>query len=103
MRGFIDFIREKGVIGLAIGFLMGGAVTKLVTAFVEDLVNPLVGLLLGRVGSLRDLTLILGSVSIKWGDFLAALVDFVIVAAVIYFAFRGLKPERLDRKPGPPT
>lgn len=98
----MDFVREKGVIGLAIGFLMGGAVTKLVTAFVEDLVTPFIGLLLGSFGSLKDMYVSVGIVQIKWGDFVSTFIDFVIVAAVIYFAFKGLRLEQFDKQNEPP-
>ena len=40
MRGFLNFIREQGVVGLAIGFILGGAISKLVAALVNDLINP---------------------------------------------------------------
>lgn len=101
MQGFIDFIREKGVVGLAIGFLMGGAVSKLVTAFVEDLVNPLIGLALSKAGNLSAAAFTIGSVTLKWGDFVSAMIDFAVIAAVIYFGFKWLGLEKLDKKAEP--
>jgi len=50
MSDFLDFIRKRGVMGLAIGFLLGGSVSRLVTSFVNDIVNPFVGLILGKMG-----------------------------------------------------
>lgn len=47
MKGFMNFVREQGVVGLAVGFILGGAVAKMVTALVTDLLNPLIGLLMG--------------------------------------------------------
>ena len=57
MKGFINFIREQGVTGLAVGFILGGAVSKLVTAIVTDLIDPFVGLALGSIDGLRNLIL----------------------------------------------
>lgn len=98
MQGFIDFIREKGVVGLAIGFMMGGSVSKLVASLVQDLINPLVGLALGKVG-LAEATWTVGTAELKWGHFISTIVDFVIIAAIIYFGFRLLRLDRLDKKP----
>jgi len=100
LQGFFDFIREKGVVGLAIGFLIGGAVSKLVTALVEDIINPLVGLGLGKVG-LAEASWKIGTAELKWGHFISSIVDFVIIAAIVYFGFRLLRLDRLDKKVEP--
>ncbi|HOX21764.1 MAG TPA: MscL family protein [Candidatus Paceibacterota bacterium] len=97
LAGFIDFIRKQGVVGLAIGFILGGAVSKLVSSIVTDLINPIIGLLLGKVGNLASATLNIGSVSLRWGSFVSALIDFLIVAAVVYFGFKALKLDQLDK------
>lgn len=97
VRGFMDFIREQGVVGLAIGFVLGGAVSKTVTSLVDNIINPLVGLLMGKV-SLVDKMLVIGTASIKWGAFVSTIIDFIIVAAVVYFGFKALGLDRLDKK-----
>lgn len=98
MSGFIEFIRKQGIIGLAIGFILGGAVSKLVSAFVSDIVNPILGIALSKVENLKDASLVIGQVKIMWGDFLAVLVDFIIIALVIYFGIKWLKLDKLDKK-----
>lgn len=100
MRGFLEFIRTQGVVGLAGGFLMGGAISKTVTAMVDDVINPLVGLGLG-LGSvgLAGASVTIGSATLKWGHFFSVLVDFVI-AAVVYFGVTGLGLDKLDKKAG---
>ncbi len=97
MKGFINFIRERGVIGLAIGFLLGGAVSKTVASLVENIINPLVGLLLGKV-NLNDKMIIIGDTAIKYGAFISTVVDFIIVAAVIYLGFKMFAFEKIDKK-----
>lgn len=89
MREFLDFVREKGVLGLAIGIIMGGAVTKLVNSIVENLVNPLLGALTGAAGNLNELVYRLPYTDIvfKWGAFVSSLIDFLAILAVIYFVF----------------
>ncbi len=100
MKGFIDFIRERGVVGLAIGFILGGAVSKTVASLVEDIINPLIGLALGKI-DLADRAFTLGSASIQYGSFISAIINLVIVAAFVYFSFKMLRLEKLDKKKEP--
>ena len=96
-KNFLNFIREQGVVGLAVGFILGGAVSKMVSSLVENIINPLVGLALGRV-DLADRALTIGAASLKWGAFISTLIDFVIIAAVVYFGVKALGLEKLDKK-----
>lgn len=98
MRGFIRFIREQGVVGFAVGVILGGSIAKLVTALVNDIINPVVGIFLGRVGQLRSAYLVVGSSKIMWGDFVNSFIDFSIIAFVIYFGVKILRLEKLDKK-----
>lgn len=101
LAGFVEFIREKGVVGLAVGLAIGTAATGLVTQIVSAVITPLVGLLLGKDGiSSLDFTVTIGSRSETFliGDLLDALIKFMAVAAVIYFVVMGLKLDRLDKK-----
>lgn len=91
---FVTFIREQGVMGLAIGFILGGSVSKVVTSLVQDLIQPVIGLIFGSTQGLKAFHL--GPVMI--GNFLAVFIDFMIVAAVVYFVFKKLKLDRIDKK-----
>lgn len=98
MRGFVDFIRERGVVGFAVGFIVGGAVTQVITSFVTDIVNPLIGLLLSRTKSLESMYFQVAGAKILWGHFLGVTLNFVILAAVVYFIVKGLGLEKIDKK-----
>jgi large conductance mechanosensitive channel len=98
LKGFLEFIQSQGVIGLAIGVVMGTSVTKLVTAFVTDLINPVIGLFLGKIGDLNKMYLQVGSAQILFGSFISSLIDFFIIAFVVYFSVKFLKLDRLDKK-----
>jgi len=100
MQGFINFIREQGVMGLAIGFILGGAVSKVVASFVEDIINPIIGIVLGAAGALDAAVLKVGPVEILWGSFVATVIDFAIIALVIFYGFKLLKLGKLDKKKG---
>ncbi len=98
MKGFLDFIREQGVVGLAVGFILGGAVSKLVSAIVTDIINPILGALLGSLGGLKSAYFAIGSAKIMYGDLLSVLIDFIIVASVVYFGVKKLGLDKLDKK-----
>lgn len=98
MKGFLNFIREQGVVGLAVGFILGGAVSKLVSAIVTDLINPLISLGLNNIANLKDAYWQIGSARILWGDFLNVFIDFIVIAMVVYFGVKGLKLDKLDKK-----
>lgn len=98
MKGFLNFIREQGVVGLAVGFILGGAVSKFVTAFITDLINPILGLILGMAGGLKDAYFSIGTIKFMYGDFVSSLIDFAVIAFVVYFSVHGLKLDRLDKK-----
>ena len=96
LQGFVEFIRSQGVVGLAVGFLLGGAVSKTVSSLVENVINPLIGLALGKV-DLADKVTTVGTATLKWGAFISSIIDFVIVAAVVYFLIKGLKLDKIDK------
>lgn len=98
MKGFINFIREQGVIGLAVGFLLGGAVSKVVSALVTDVINPLVSALLGSVSGLKEAYISAGAAKIMYGDLVSVIIDFIIIALVVYFGVKFLGLEKLDKK-----
>jgi len=98
MKGFLEFIREQGVVGLAVGFILGGAVSKVVAALVTDIVNPVLSIFLGLAENLREAFLTVGPIKIFWGDFVATTIDFAVIASVVYFGVKILKLDRLDKK-----
>ena len=102
--GFLNFIREKGVIGLAVGLAIGTAATAVVTQIVASVVTPTVSLIIGDKG-LKGLNFVAkraadGTPLITYavGDLIDALIKFLAVAAVIYFVIMGLKLDKLDKK-----
>ena len=98
MKGFMDFVREQGVVGLAVGFILGGAIAKLVASLVADLINPVLGLFLGAVGGLKEVYLQIGTAKLMWGSFVSSLIDFLIIALVVYYGVKLLRLDKLDKK-----
>lgn len=96
MKGFLAFIREQGVVGLAVGFILGGAVSKVVTALITDIINPLLGLVLGKAGGLTKFTIGVGDSKLLLGDLISVLIDFLVIALVVYFGVKKLGLDKLD-------
>ena len=98
VNGFLRFVREQGVVGLAVGFILGGAVSKVVTALVDDIIQPILGLMLGSAKGLTSITLGFGGTKLLVGDLISVIIDFLVVAAVVYWLFTWLKLDKVDAK-----
>jgi large conductance mechanosensitive channel len=98
VKGFITFIRQQGVVGLAVGFILGGSVSRVVSSLVQDIINPFVGLIIGTKGDLENYVWTIGAAEVKWGSFAGNALDFVIIAFIIYYIVKGFRLDRLDKK-----
>ena len=84
MRGFKAFLLRGNVVDLAVGVVIGVAFGAVVTAFVKDLVTPLVAALFGKP-DFAGLSFTVNNSKFPYGEFINAVVAFLVVAAVIYF------------------
>jgi large conductance mechanosensitive channel len=98
MKGFIEFIRTQGVVGLAVGFILGGAVSDLVKSLIDNIINPLLGILLNQAKGLTEAAFVLGGATIKYGALINTLINFCVIAAVVYFGIKKLGLDKLDKK-----
>ena len=90
--GFLQFLREQGVMGLALGFILGTSVAKVVTSFSTDIINPALAYILGSTDRLESVSI--GTIMI--GSFLSNVIDFLIIAGVVYLIFKILGLDKLD-------
>jgi large conductance mechanosensitive channel len=96
---FFDFLKTFGIIGLAIAFVIGQAAGRLVTAFVNDIIDPIIGLFL-PAGSLETLSVkvtnLAGSTTeFKYGDLISNIIDFLIIALIVFLAYKQLSKYKL--------
>ncbi len=103
IKGFFHFIRTQGVAGFAVGFILGKSVSDLVASFVNDIVNPVIGLLLTNFGDLAALSVTVHGSVIAYGKFISLLINFFILAAVVYFGIKKLSDKLDQPKDAPPT
>lgn len=83
MQEFKDFALKGNILDLAIGVVIGGAFGKIVSSLVDNIIMPLVGMILGGV-SFSDLHVVVGSADLKYGLFIQSVVDFVIIALSLF-------------------
>lgn len=110
-QGFIDFVRTQGVVGLAVGLVLGVAAKSVVDSLVANIFNPIIGLIGADGGSLdgkficlRHATNVVNGEQfvsctnkLGYGNVISNLISFMIVAGVVYFVVKGLKLDKLDK------
>ncbi|MBU5668681.1 large conductance mechanosensitive channel protein MscL [Peptoniphilus sp. MSJ-1] len=91
MKGFIkdfkDFIARGNVLDMAVGVIIGAAFGKIVSSLVDNILTPLLGILIGGV-NFEDLSIVVGTAEVKYGAFIQSVFDFLIIAFVIFTIIR---------------
>ena len=82
-KAFKNFILEGDAISMAVGVIIGAAMKDLVTSLVDNMFTPVIGLVLGKV-DFSSLSITIGSASIKYGAFITSLINFVLMAFVVF-------------------
>src|SRR3990167_607223 len=105
LKEFRDFAMRGNVMDLAVGVIIGGAFGKIVSSLVNDVLMPLIGLLLGG-GNFSEQAVAVGAAVVKWGAFVQSIIDFLIIAAVIFWIVRtanAMQKPALAPAPAAPT
>jgi large conductance mechanosensitive channel len=87
LKGFREFILRGNVIDLAVAVVIGAAFTAVVTSIVNNLINPLIGAFAKTKGLDSALVLTIGDAHVKFGAVLGSIINFLIIAVVVYFVF----------------
>ena len=87
LKEFREFAMRGNVLDLAVAVIIGGAFGKIIASLLADVLMPLIGLVLGGV-NFSELSFTVGEAVVKWGAFVQSIVDFVIVAFVIFMIVR---------------
>ncbi len=107
IQEFKDFIAKGNVLDLAVGVVMGTAFTGIINSLVNDLISPLIGTILGGM-DFSALVLTVGNAEFLVGNFINAIISFLIIAIVLFFVVKGAnrmkKPEEVvEEEPAPST
>jgi large conductance mechanosensitive channel len=121
LKEFKEFAMKGNLVDIAVGFVMGAAFTRLVTAFTGGIVTPFISMITGNVKFdelkwvLRDgvpevkdaagsvTTQAVAEVAVKYGDFLQATIDFIIVAFVMFMVVKTVNRMKKPAPPAPPA
>ena len=113
LKEFKEFAMKGNLVDIAVAFVMGAAFNKVVSAFTGGLIAPLIGMLTGRDLSqnkwvikeeVKDAAGVVTQpeVALLWGFFLTAVIDFLIVAFVMFLIIKGINSLRKNEAPAPP-
>ncbi|HKJ39672.1 MAG TPA: large conductance mechanosensitive channel protein MscL [Anaerolineales bacterium] len=102
LKEFKDFAMRGNVMDLAIAVIIGGAFGKIIASLVKDILMPLIGLLLGGI-TFSELSGTVGDVVITYGLFIQAIVDFIVIAVVIFMLIRTINKTKEQPAPADPT
>jgi len=102
LKEFREFALRGNVMDLAIAVIIGGAFGKIVSSLVNDVLMPLIGLVLGGV-NFSELSITVGAAVIKWGAFVQSIIDFIIIAFVIFMLIRAMNRTKQEEPVTPTT
>lgn len=102
LKEFKEFAMRGNVLDLAVGVIIGGAFGKIIGSLVNDILMPFIGLALGGV-NFSEKAITVGAVVIKWGAFVQTVIDFLIIAFVIFLIVKGANATRKAPPPADPT
>jgi large conductance mechanosensitive channel len=102
LKEFREFAIRGNVVDLAIAVIIGGAFGKIISSLVDNIIMPLVGLLIGGV-DFKNLAFTVGSAKVEYGLFIQNVVDFVIIAFVIFLMVRAINSTKKPTPAAAPT
>lgn len=98
IKEFKAFIERGSVIDLAVGVVIGGAFSSIVTSLVNDIIMPLIGIIIGGI-DFTGLSFKVGSAYVKYGNFIQNVVNFLIIAFALFLLVKGIN--KLSHKEEP--
>jgi large conductance mechanosensitive channel len=102
LKEFKEFVMRGNVLDLAVAVIIGGAFGKIIGSLVNDILMPLIGLVMGGV-NFAELSFTVGAAVVAWGAFVQAIVDFVIIAFVIFLIVKSANATKKKEEPAPPA
>jgi large conductance mechanosensitive channel len=102
LKEFKEFVMRGNVLDLAVAVIIGGAFGLIVTSLVNDILMPLIGLLLGGI-DFTGLSFTVGDAVVTWGNFVQAIVNFLIIAFAIFMIIKAANTTKKKEPVAPPA
>ena len=102
LKEFREFAMRGNVLDLAVAVIIGGAFGKIITSLVADVLMPLIGLVLGGI-NFSEQAFTVGAAVVKWGLFVQSIIDFAIIAFVIFMLVRTMNRMKKEEPAAAPT
>ena len=102
LKEFKEFVMRGNVLDLAVAVIIGGAFKAIIGSLVKDILMPLIGLMMGGI-DFAALSISVGDAVVTYGMFIQAIIDFIIVAFVIFLIIKSAKKEEPAPAPKEPT
>ena len=100
LKEFKDFIAKGNVMDMAFGIIIGAAFTAIVGSLVAGMINPLIGLFMGGV-DFAGLSASVGEATFTYGNFIMAIINFLVIAFVVFMLVRSLNKMKKAEEPAP--
>ena len=100
IKEFKEFISRGNVIDLAVAVVIGGAFTKIVNSLVDDIIMPIIGVIIGGI-NFEHLMVTIGTAEIKYGMFIQAVVNFLLIAFVIFSIIKAINTFNKEKEDAP--
>ena len=111
LKEFKEFAMKGNLVDIAVAFVMGAAFNKVVASFTGGIISPLIGLIFKsdfkdqkwilQEGVIDEAGAVTGEVAVMWGDFLTNVIDFIIVAFVMFLIIKGINRLKAKEEPAP--
>lgn len=104
LKDFRTFISRGNVVDLAVGVIIGAAFTSIVTSLTKNLINPLIGLFIGKI-DLSGLVFSVGDAHFRYGQFIDSIINFLIIAFVVFLLVKMINKlmHSTEKKPAAPS
>ncbi len=101
LKEFRAFLQQGTVIDLAMAVIIGGAFGAIINSIVDDIFMPVIGILIGGI-DFSGLSIQVGDAVILYGNFIQAIINFVIIASAMFLVIRGYNQLRIEEQSAPP-